>query len=530
MAAGKKYKQKDQKTGGKIDKPGIDNGAFSGKKEDEDLAFPDGKSLFNNLFLGEEKPKITEDDDPPYADPPAVEADKAKKLEDIRKKVAKNADKPTSAAGKIGEKDLPKIMKEVDPQGKGQVMPELYKQGQQIMNLLNLGSAATGGGGGGGNQQQQPQQPTNTESIPTGVKIVLQDSFTGALCISVRNFGFESVLYIMTLVLKDGGLENIDIKYRQIIKNCVSNFIRLALYFGPLNIPVSVYDNTIYGDTVPDKVVEQKDVPDFYERQYYTLSEDPYPGYIEWKSKDGTQSVWVKSDPKDLVFTSANEEVYSISEREIAEDLDPYFKRVEFNGTLIYTQLLNADKLNKILARQEFNIQVNTLNLNMGNNAGGQPQNNQGGGGGGGANMIGQLAGMLQQLIQQFTGDQLPKSVLNQGDMQDVMQKFQKDMGINKQVMDLGKKIMGGGQGTDLMGNLGGLQGIMSGFQSGGGGSSGAGQIGAGGSLGGESSGGGGGAGSGFAGAPGAGEYTGGDISDSGLKNIEETLQLLGVK
>lgn len=526
MAAGKKYKQKDQKTGGKIDKPGPDNPAFSGSKEDEDLAFPDGKSLFNNLFLGEEKPKITEDDDPPYADPPAVEADKAKKLEDIRKKVAKNADKPTSAAGKIGEKDLPKIMQQVDPQGKGQVMPELYKQGQQMMNLLNLGSGATGGGGGGGNQQQQP---TSNATLPTGINIVLQDSFTGALCINVKKYGFEPVLYIMTLVLKDGGIDKVDSKYRNIVKNSVANLIRLALYFGPVNIPVSVYDETIYGNTVPDKVVKQEDVPDFYTKQYYDLSVDPYPGYIEWQSKDGKDKVWVKAEPKSLVFSSANEEVYSISEREIAEDLDPYFKRVEFNDTLIFTQILDIGTLNKILRRQEYNIDVNTLNLNMGNNSGGQPQNNQGGGGGGGSNMMGQLGGMLQQLMQQFTGDQLPKSVLNQGGMQDVMRKFQKDMGINNQILELGKKIMGGGQGTDLMGNLGGLQGIMSGFQSGGGGAGGGGLQGAGGSLGGESGGGGGGAGSGFAGAPGAGEYTGGGISESGLKTIEETLKLLGV-
>jgi hypothetical protein len=528
MAAGKKYKQKDQKTGGKIDKPGPDNPAFSGKDSDEELAFPDGKSLFNNLFLGAEPPKIFEDDDPPYAGPPDVEADKAKKVEDIRKKIAKNGDKPTTAAGKIGEKDLPKTVKEVDPEGKGQVMPELYKNGQQIMNLLNMGSAASGGGGGGG---QQPQTPNSGSPISAGIQIVMNDSFTGALCILVKRFSFEVVINVFIRALENGKIDKVNYRYRQIVKNGVSNLIRLALYFGPLNIPVSEYDETIYGDIVPSKVVAQKDVPDFYEKQYYELADDPYPGYIEWRSKDGTDSVWVKSDPKDLVFRSSNEEVYSISEREIADDLNVYMIRVEYNNTLIYNTILGPYELNDILARQEYNINANLLNLNMGNNAGGQPQNSQGGGGGGGANMIGQLAGMLQQLIQQFTGDQLPKSVLNQGDMNQVMENFKKDMGINNQVFELGKKAMGGGSPMDALGNLGGLQGIMGGFQSGGGGSSGSGgQQGAGGSLGGGSAGGGGGAGSGFADAPGAGEYTGGGISISGLKDIQDMLTLLGVQ
>jgi hypothetical protein len=526
MAAGKKYKQKDQQNGGKIEKPGPDNPAFSGSDSDEDKAFPDGKSIFNLKFLDAEAPKVTEDDDPEYAGPPDVSADSAKKLEDVRKKVAKNADKPTSAAGKIGEKDLTKIMKEVDPNGKGQVMPELYKKGQQIMNLLNMGSASGGGGGGGGGQQPQ------TTDISAGIKIVLNDSFTGALCILVKRFSFEVVVTVFLRALENGLINNVNPRYRTIVQNGVSNLIRLALYFGPLNIPVSQYDNTVYGDVVPDKVVDQKDVPDFYERQYYTLSDDPYPGYIEWRSKDETDRVWVKSDPRDLVFTSSDEEVYSISERELADDFNVYMVRVEYNGKLIFNTILGPYEINNIFARQENNIQVNTLNLNMGNNAGGQPQNSQGGGGGGGADMIGQLAGLLQQLISQFKDDQLPKSVLDQGNMNKVMEDFKKDMGINNQIFELGKKALGGGSPMDALGNLGGLQGIMGGFMSGGGGMSGAagGLMGSGGSLGGGSGGGGGGAGSGFGGAPGAGEYEGGGISESGLKDIEDMLKLLGVK
>jgi hypothetical protein len=77
--------------------------------------------------------------------------------------------------------------------------------------------------------------------------------------------------------------------------------------------------------------------------------------------------------------------------------------------------------------------------------------------------------------------------------------------------------------GMDSNGGLGGMnmQGIMQGFQSGGGGSSG------GNSGGGGSGGGGGGAGSGV--PSGQGPYTGGDVSSSGLVQIQSLLSLLGV-
>ena len=167
---------------------------------------------------------------------------------------------------------------------------------------------------------------------------------------------------------------------------------------------------------------------------------------------------------------------------------------------------LTTTILNDILYKQMINVETNTLNNGVGNNAANSP----GGKNGGGGNMAGMLGGGLNQLMQMFTGQQLPTSVLNQGNINNVMQQFTKDMGLNNQIFEIGKQIMGGGgflggSPLGMLSNMGGLGNIMGGFGLDGGGLGGVlGGMGLGslmggfGSFGGNSGGGGGGAGSGF--------------------------------
>jgi len=394
-----------------------------------------------------------------------------------------------------------------------------------------------GGGGGGGQQQQAPS------SLPSGVVSVMQDSLTGALCILVRKHGFESVIYVMLTALKNNQIYNINPIFRNIVKNSIANLIKAALYFGPLNIPISTYEQVVFGLKVPSPLVKKEDVPDYYYKVYYlNPADDPYPGYITWQSPDYTTYVYTMREPKSYVFTNPSEEIYSISEREIAEDLEPYFVTIGDYEQRKYVEILTATILNDILIKQSYNIELNTMDLNMGNNAGNN-MNNQQAGGSGGNNMAGMLGGMLQQLMQKLQQEQLPKSVLNQGDIQNVMQQFQKDMGFNNQLFELSKQALGGGNPLQSMlggsmgglggigGMFGGIQGIMGGFMSGGGGAQGSmgGSFGTGGGFGGGSSGGGGGAGSGFPTA-GLGEYNGGGVSNNGMKTLEELLTLLSIQ
>jgi hypothetical protein len=475
----------------------------------------------NHQTLGGKKPKINAE--VKYADAPAVKPDDSKSLSDARDKFAPNADKPTSASADKGQTDLPQLMKKVDPQGKAQVLPQMYQQLMQMTNILGMGSGMMGGMGAGGSGQNTPQGILqNSDPIPAGITTVINDSFTGALALLSIKYGFERVISVFTTLLDRGGIDNIDDRFQDIVKNSIANLIKVALYYGPLNIPVSVYDETIYGDIVPEPLVLLSNVPDGYVKQYYEISDDPYPGYIEWLSPNKTEKVYTRRPAGSFVYTTPNEETYSVSELEIAADLTPYIQ------IQIPQPLLTTDILNEILAKQVVNVEENITNNNIGNNS---SQNNNSSGGG-------NMGGQLQSLMQMFTSQQLSKSVLNQGDVQKTMNQYTKDMSFNNQLFELANQAMGGGMGGGLgsLGNMGGISNIMSGFDSGGGGISGVlGNLGGGnllgsfGGFGGGSGGGGGGAGSGFPGASGGGFYAGGDVTDTGKKNIAQMLTLLGI-
>lgn len=453
-----------------------------------------------------DKPKIIEGE-VKFADAPRVKGSKGEKVEEIRQEQAKNADKPTTASGDVGGKDLPQIIQKVDSAGKSQVMPQLYQQMQQITSLLSMGSGSGGGGGGSGSQP-------SFSDMNSGSSIVLNDSFTGGLALLVRSFGFENVIALFTSVLGGSGLSEIDPLYRSIVKNSMANLIRLALYFGPLNIPISKYDYTVFGNVVPSPLVDASSVPDLYVKQYYTMDNTPYPGYEEWLSPDKTKKVYVKKPEKSYHFDTVNEEVYSTSEREIATDITPYFE-VGTNGKLLRT--LTPSKLNAILYKQMVNIENNTMNNGAGNNS--NKSNNSG-------NMLG---GQLQSLISMLTSQMsMPNSAIQGGSLQQTMQQFQKDMGLNNQIFQIGKQALGGGSPLGSLGGMGGLSNIMGGFNMGGlSGIMGGSLMGGFGSFGGGSGGGGGAAGSGFGGY--TGNYSGGDISTKGLASTEDMLKILGI-
>jgi len=462
-----------------------------------------------------------------YAAAPRRKTDKARTVDDIRQDKAKKADIPTSAAASAGEKDLPKILKKVDPQNRAQVIPEMYQKMQGMMSIMKMG---------GGNNSDNNNKNNMNNTIPSGISTIIEDSFTGALCILIRRYGFERIIQILLMVLENNGIRFISKDYKKIVQNAVSNLIRLALYFGPLNIPVSQYDDTIFGDIVPDNVVSV--APSLYKKQYYTIDLDPYPGYVEWVSPDGLTKVYTRKETGSYFFEDADQETFSESEKRLAEILDIYFRIDE-------PSILTAKILNDILVDESYNVETDLMNNTMGNGAGGNPQQNQqqnsGGGGGGMGNMMGMLSGMLngnlKQLIDNVQQKQLPNSVLDQGKMNKLLQEKTKQMSMNNSIFEIGKDMFGGSNPLGALSNMGGLQNIMGGFASGGGGMGGvASGLGMGnllgnlGSFGGGSGGGGGGAGSGFPSASsGSSGYSGGGITDDGLKNIEETLKLLGI-
>ena len=528
-----KIKQKDQKTGGKIEpkNAGPDTPGFS--STDEENFFDKDLTIFFNQFLGQDKPKT---EDAKYPESPGVEKSKAKKLEDVRKKVAPSGDKPTTAAAKKGTKDLPKAVKEVDPQNQAQQLPQLYQNMSMIMGIMSMG-AGLGGGSGGGNSG------FTVTGTPSGMSIVLTDGFVGALAILVKKFGFERVIKMFVLItLPNGGLQQLDSWYQPIVIKAISALLKVAIYYGPLNIPVSSYDETYYGDIVPTNLVTLESVPDFYQKQYYgSPANEPYPGYDQWIDPNDLTATkyYVRRELGTYTFASAQEEIYSTVERGIAADLDKYF----YVDPTQYTISQGADPLfprylNDVLDKWIKQIEVQQGNLVIGNNAGGGGGNNM-------AAMMGMLIGLLMQLITMFQQEQIgSKNGTVASSTASVMEDFQKQMGMNNQILQVGMQALGGGGLGGALGGIGSLAQIggMGGFGTlggilGGGDIGGmmGGLMGGFGNLGGGSGGGGGGAGSGFPDATIGGSGAWSESTNSGLSNTEITdmqtlLTLLGIE
>lgn len=481
--------------------------------------------------------------DAKYADAPFV--DDGKTLEDVKQKFAPNSEKPTSASADKGQKKLPEIMQKVDPQKKAQVIPEMYKQMQQLRNVLNAGAASGGGGGGGGSPNPGQNNQGNVVLGNSVVSPILEDALTAAFVNNSKIYSFERVIEIILGVLENGGVDKIDTIYRQVVINATINFIKMALYYGPKDIPVSTYELVPPISPLiipPPNVVDIKLVPDMYVRQWYVIETNPYPSYIEWESPDGLTKVYTINDSK-YYFESSSEEIFYTIETGLTEDLMPYFAEPVFQGVLIATTVevpvLTPRILSDILNKYSSKIEIYNIDTSLGKNTGqgiandSQGLNNQGnqGGGGGGMGGLGSMMGMLQgQLggklkdhMQNIMQKQLPKSVNDKQKINKNIQLSTQDMANNKKGFDAVQKMFG----QDSNGGVGGmnLQDMMKGFQSGGGGTgAGGGGSGAGG---GSSGGGGGGAGSGI--PSGSGPYTGGDVSNTGLTQISSLLSVLGV-
>ena len=327
----------------------------------------------------------------PYAKPPKAKGE-GKNAKDVRDKNAPHAEKPTTASGEVGEKDLPSVLKKVDPNNLSSVLPSMF----QLLSLINS---------------------TMNSSSQSARKPIIQDSLTGALAILNKKYGYEKVINAFNKALENEGINKINADYRDIVKNALANFIKDAIKYGPANIPVSITPGISYTIILPVPIVAASEVPDLSLQQYYTTDTDPYPGYIQWLLPEGTLSsvrtnfVYTRRTPDQPPYASADEEIYSISEKELANDLDPYIR----------DQNLTAEILNSLLIEQDNNVKNNGMERSVGKNSS--------------VNLMSLLSaalGILGGIINNTISGQLPQSVLQQGSVNQSLEKFSTNMAMLK--------------------------------------------------------------------------------------------------
>jgi hypothetical protein len=327
-------------------------------------------------------------DYPPFANIPKPKKDGKPNYEGNAVPNAPNRDKPTTADAKKGLKDLPAAMAAVDPKGLSSIAPKMYQM---------LGQIAAAAGGASESTRKQ----------------TVEDALSGALAILSNKYTFEYLTLVFNNALQNDGVKLIDKGYQSVVKNALANLYKNYLTYGEGNIPETTYETvTTIGDA-PSPIVT--DVPDLYVQQYYTKENDPYPGYIEWISQDGSDIVFTERTIGDPYYTSSSEEVYSDAEKELAIALEPFV--IENN--------LTAPELNDLLLSQESQIENNTAEKTGGKNSSKQLMS-----------VLMQLAGYAGKIANLQQSLQLPISVLNQGGIKKSHESFMKNIGQLRQAKD----------------------------------------------------------------------------------------------
>lgn len=335
--------------------------------------------------------------------------DEAKGVNDLREK-AQMKDKPTSADGLKGLKDLPSVISQVG--NAASFLQNMYAQ-------MSMVSALASG------------------SSQTSRKETIEDSLTGALSILANKWTYAKVIDIFDVTLGGDNIKFIDEVYRDLVKNAMAKLYLKAVEYGEDNIPVSSYPTVAEIGDIPGTVVTF--VPNAYLQQYYPLTEDPYPGYIRWNSPTTDDFVFTERKLGDIYYSSPQEEVYSISEQELAASLDPYIER----GSLA------ASDLNLMIRQQESNVENNTDEKTQGKGASGP--NAQA--------IATQILGYIGTISKLQQSLQLPVSVLSQGKMKETLGNFEKQMTKLKTAKDMLKKAATPPQAAALVGQLSSLAG-----------------------------------------------------------------------
>jgi len=356
------------------------------KKDVEELDLEVG--TMSKYVLGE---PVIDPEKPNYLEHPSPKKKKYRNYK-IAEKGAPNRDKPTTASAQKGLKDLPAAMAAVDPQGLSSIAPMMYSM------LGQIASASKG-------------------SSQSSRKVVMEDALSGALSILANKYSFDQITDVFDKALANDGINLIDVEYREIVKNALANLYKNYVAYGEGNIPVTTTEIVTTIGIAPTPVVTV--VPDLYIQQYYTSSDDPYPGYIKWVSPDGTDYVFTQRKIGDPYYSTPDEDVYSTAEQELATSLEPYV--IEIN--------LTARILNDLLTEQDSNVESNSAEKTGGKNSSKNVME-----------LLMKLAGYAGTITNLQQKIQLPTSVLNQGSIKKSQDSFMKNIGQLRQEKEKAKQ------------------------------------------------------------------------------------------
>lgn len=307
-------------------------------------------------------------------------------LNDIRIQFAANADEPTTASAAAGLLDLPSVLSQVDPEGISSIFPDAMNQLMAISSFMNA----------------------TTQSSRNDI---IYDSLTNAIRILIDRYSYDLVIAEINKALENNGIDRVTEKYREIVRNSLSQIVKDLAKYGPDNIPVPEYEIITEADLepVPPNLVTV--VPNFYIQRYRKYANDTYKGYEEWYSKETGETVYLKREIGSYYFESMQEEIYGSSETKLADSLAEYIEDEEL--------VLTVNKLNQLIEEQEISIKETSMEKAAGKGSSGD------------------IFGLLQKALPHISAsidtqkiDQLANSVLDKSGISEVLDDFTENMAM----------------------------------------------------------------------------------------------------
>lgn len=358
-----------------------------------------------NLKLGGSPPQ----EEVQYGDHP-LPPKRINPSKESRKKFAPNAEQPTTASAPAGLK-LPEQIKKVDPMAAAQVLQQMMMQLSMVQSMMSS---------------------TQTQTA----KKTITNSFTGALAILAKQYGLEQVIQVMDKCLANDMIERLSDDYQDIVKDAIAGLIANASANGVENIKISERPPVVYGDLVPPKVITYNELPNFAVQNYYTKDSDPFPGYKVWQKENNYY--FTKRGPEDYPYESLEEELKIEAEYDLANALSIYFEKM--NLTVVILEPL----LRKYLLITQSKGQEKSMGKNSSS-----------------PTSIMSILGILSSIISLAQSGHLPLSVLNQGSINQSLQKYTQAMTMVKQINAMTGSAFNLPSGLNALTNLGGITSIV---------------------------------------------------------------------
>ena len=226
---------------------------------------------------------------------------------DVEGKMKEPKTPTTASNSKEDKSDVIDVVKKVDPNQLSASLPNMMPNFSTIKNVMTLTS-------------------------PVGIVGMLGKSLGGALSSVANQFGMGSVLSAVNSALKDPLIQGaaklaLTAGALAMAQSAVSNNGRPPAYTPPAVAKITATSPR------PDSKLIVTTPPQLYVQQYYSVENDPYPGYIQWKGPSGDYKYTLRGTQPN--YTSPSEHIEASHSLSMATSLAAGFAAGAIGASLI---------------------------------------------------------------------------------------------------------------------------------------------------------------------------------------------------